>query len=96
MLNTVCLLGSAAGRNAGDAALISGIMEAIDLRLQRQLLYRIPTLFPSFVEEAYRHNRVEAVNVMPWTGSLKLFGWPTYKAVTQSDLSLVFDAVLFP
>jgi polysaccharide pyruvyl transferase WcaK-like protein len=95
MLNSVCLLGSAAGRNAGDAALISGIMEAIDLRLQRKLLYRIPTLFPRFVEETYRHNRVEAVNVMPWTGSLKLLGWPTYKAVTGSDLSLVFDAVLF-
>ena len=74
MLNSVCLLGSAAGRNAGDAALISGIMEAIDLRLQRKLLYRIPTLFPRFVEETYRHNRVEAVNVMPWTGSLKLLG----------------------
>ena len=95
MINSVCLLGSAAGRNAGDAALISGIMEAIDLRLKRRLLYRVPTLFPRFVEQTYRHNRVEAINVMPWTGSLKLFGWPTYRAVTQSDLSLVFDAVLF-
>ncbi len=94
-MNTVCLLGSAAGRNAGDAALISGIMEAIDLRLQRRLLYKIPTLFPGFVQETYRQNRVEAVNVMPWTGSLKLLGLPTYRAVTGSDLSLVFDAVLF-
>lgn len=95
MINTVCLLGSAAGRNAGDAALISGIMEAIDHRLQRKLTYRIPTLFPSFVEKTYRANKVEAVNIMPWTGSLKLMGWPTYRAVTRSDLSLVFDAVLF-
>jgi polysaccharide pyruvyl transferase WcaK-like protein len=95
MINSVCLLGSAAGLNAGDAALISGIMEAIDLRLKRRLLYRVPTLFPRFVEQTYRHNRVEAINVMPWTGSLKLLGWPTYKAVTGSDLSLVFDAVLF-
>ena len=95
MINSVCLLGSAAGRNAGDAALISGIMEAIDLRLKRRLLYRVPTLFPRFVEQTYRHNQVEAVNVMPWTGSLKLLGWPTYRAVTGSDLSLVFDAVLF-
>jgi polysaccharide pyruvyl transferase WcaK-like protein len=95
MINSVCLLGSAAGRNAGDAALISGIMEAIDLRLKRRLLYRVPTLFPRFVDQTYRHNRVEAVNVMPWTGSLKLLGWPTYRAVTNSDLSLVFDAVLF-
>jgi polysaccharide pyruvyl transferase WcaK-like protein len=95
MMNCVCLLGSAAGRNAGDAALISGIMEAIDLRLKRRLLYRVPTLFPRFVDQTYRHNRVEAVNVMPWTVSLKLLGWPTYRAVTNSDLSLVFDAVLF-
>ena len=95
MIETVCLLGSAAGRNAGDAALMSGIMEAVDLRLQRQLLYRIPTLFPKFVEENYKNCRVEAVNVMPWTGSVKLFGLPTLRAVTTSDLSLVFDAVLF-
>jgi polysaccharide pyruvyl transferase WcaK-like protein len=95
MIKTVCLLGSAAGRNAGDAALISGIMEAIDHRLQRSLTYRIPTLFPSFVEKTYRANKVEAVNIMPWTGSLKLMGFPTYRAVTRSDLSLVFDAVLF-
>jgi hypothetical protein len=95
MLNSVCLLGSAAGCNAGGAALISGIMETIDLRLQHKFLYRIPTLFPRFVEQSYRHNRVEEVNVMPWTGSLKLIGWPTYKGTTGSDLSLVFDAVLF-
>lgn len=95
MINTVCLLGSAAGRNAGDAALISGIMEAVDHKLGRPLIYRIPTLFPGFVNRTYRAHRVEAVNVMPWTGSLKLFGWPSYRAVTRSDLSLVFDAVLF-
>lgn len=95
MMETICLLGSAAGRNAGDAALISGIMEAIDQRLGRSLTYRIPTLFPAFVEKTYRSHRVEAVNIMPWTGSLKLLGWPTYRAVTRSDLSLVFDAVLF-
>ena len=95
MLNTVCLLGSASGRNAGDAALMSGIMEAIDQRLGRQLLYRIPTLSPRFVRQTYRHNRVEAVNILPWTGSLKLLGFPAWRAVTRSDLSLVFDAVLF-
>lgn len=95
MIETICLLGSAAGRNAGDAALISGIMDAVDQRLSRQLLYRIPTLFPDFVRSTYRDNRVEAVNIMPWTGSLKLMGYPTYRAVTRSDLSLVFDAVLF-
>ncbi|MDR3089993.1 MAG: polysaccharide pyruvyl transferase family protein [Desulfobulbaceae bacterium] len=95
MLNTVCLLGSASGRNAGDAALMSGIMEAIDQRLGRQLLYRIPTLSPAFVRQTYQHNRVEAVSVLPWTGSVKLMGLPAYKAVTSSDLSLVFDAVLF-
>lgn len=95
MLKTVCLLGSAAGRNAGDAALISGIMEAIDKRLERRLTYKIPTLFPEFVKRSYTFNKVEAINVMPWTGSIKLFGLPTLKAVRESDLSLVFDAVLF-
>jgi len=94
-IQSVCLLGSAAGRNAGDAALISAIMADIDERLGRSLLYRIPTLYPEFVRKTYTHNRVEAINIMPWTGSLKLLGLPTYRAVTRSDLSLVFDAVLF-
>lgn len=95
MIEKVCLLGSSAGRNAGDAALLSGIMEAIDTRLNRKLLYLIPSLYPDFVNRTYRQNNVKAVNVMPWTGSLKLMGYPTYRAVTQADLSLVFDAVLF-
>lgn len=95
MIKSVCLLGSAAGRNAGDAALISGIMDAIDQRLDRRVLYKIPTLFPHFVNETYTQNDVQAISVMPWTGSIKLFGLPTRKAVVTSDLSLVFDAVLF-
>lgn len=95
MIKSICLLGSAGGRNAGDAALISGIMGAIDLRLQRKLLYRIPTPFPKFVEKTYLDNQVEAINIMPWTGSLKLFGFPTLNAIKKSELSLVFDAVLF-
>jgi len=95
MINTICLLGSAAGRNAGDAALISAIMDAVDQKLERPLVYRIPSLFPDFIKQTYRAHSVEAVNIMPWTGSLKLCGWPAYRAVTRSDLSLVFDAVLF-
>lgn len=95
MIKSVCLLGSAAGRNAGDNALISGIIEGIDQILDRKLEYYIPTLFPEFIRKTYSAHNAIPVNIMPWTGSIKLFGLPARKAVLNSDLSLVFDAVLF-
>jgi polysaccharide pyruvyl transferase WcaK-like protein len=95
MINSITILGSSSGRNAGDAALISGIMEAVDQKLNRKVRYEIPTLYPEFVNKTYTSHNVCPINVMPWTGSLKLFGIPTYRSVTRTDMSLVFDAVLF-
>lgn len=94
MLKSITLLGSASGRNAGDAAIIASIMEAVDAACHRRLLYEIPTIRPDFIWESYE-NRVRPVSVLPWNLSLKLLGLPTYRSVTRSDMSLVFDAVLF-
>jgi polysaccharide pyruvyl transferase WcaK-like protein len=95
MIKSISVLGSSSGRNAGDAALISGIMEAVDQRLNRRVRYEIPTLYPDFVTRTYTDHDVCPINVMPWTGSIKLMGIPTYRSVTRTDMSLVFDAVLF-
>ncbi len=94
MLESITLLGSSSGRNAGDAALISGIMDPIDAACGRKLLYEIPTINPSFVRKTYK-NRVQPVSMLPWNGSLKMLGFPTYNSVMRTDLTLIFDAILF-
>ena len=59
MIRSITLLGSSSGRNAGDAALMSGIMDAVDHACQRRLLFEIPTINTEFVWNNYE-NRVLA------------------------------------
>ena len=94
MFKTITLLGSSSGRNAGDAAWIAGIMDSIDQACEQPLDYYIPTIKPSFVRDNYR-NKVHPVSMLPWHASVKMLGWPTYKAIMNTDLTLVFDAILF-
>lgn len=69
-------------------------MDSIDLACGERLLYEIPTIKPDFVYRAYK-NRVRAIGMWPWNLSIKLLGVPTYRSIMRTDLSLVFDAVLF-
>ena len=94
MIKSVTVLGSSSGRNAGDAALISGLMEAVDAELGRKLIYEIPTMKPDFITKTYP-TTAKPIASMPWNLALKLFGVPTYNSIMRTDLSLVFDAVLF-
>ena len=94
MLESITLLGSSSGRNAGDAALMSGIMDSVDEACGRRLLYEIPTIKPRFVRATYRNN-VVPISMLPWNLSLKMLGLPTYHSVMRTDLSLIFDAILF-
>ena len=94
MIDSVTLLGSSSGRNAGDAALIGTIMSSVDRACGEKLLYEIPTICPDFIWRTYP-NRVRAVPILPWNLSAKLLGLPTYRSLMRTDLSLVFDATLF-
>lgn len=94
MINTITLLGSSSGRNAGDAALIAAIMDNIDQSCEKRMRYNIPTIKPPFVRKTYA-NDVHPVGMMPWNLSLKMFGLPTYRSILRSDLTLIFDAILF-
>jgi len=94
MIRSVTLLGSSSGRNAGDAALLSAIMDSCDETCGRRLLYDVPSLKPDFIWRTYE-NRVRPIGILPWNLSLKLFGLPTYQSLMRSDLSLIFDATLF-
>jgi len=94
MIERVCILGSSSGRNAGDAALVAGIMDSVDAACGRRVKYDIPTIKPDFVRKTYP-NDVRPVSMLPWSLSLKMFGLPTFLSVIRSDLSIIFDAVLF-
>ncbi len=94
MIRSITLLGSSSGRNAGDAALLSSIMESVDDACGSKLLYEIPTLKPEFIWNTY-HNRVRPVCILPWNFSAKLFGIPTIRSLLRTNMSLVFDATLF-
>jgi polysaccharide pyruvyl transferase WcaK-like protein len=94
MIKSLTLLGSSSGRNAGDAALIAGIMDSVDQACGRGLLYEIPTIKPSFIRENYQ-NRTRPVGMLPWNASIKMLGVPTYQSIMRTDLTLVFDAILF-
>ncbi|MBX7144814.1 MAG: polysaccharide pyruvyl transferase family protein [Oligoflexia bacterium] len=94
MIKSITLLGSSSGRNAGDAALIAGIMDSIDAACGRRLRYEIPTINPNFVRRNYT-NEVVPIGMMPWHASVKMLGVPTLRSILRTDLTLVFDAILF-
>jgi polysaccharide pyruvyl transferase WcaK-like protein len=94
MIESLTLLGSSSGRNAGDAALIAGIMDSVDAACGKRLLYEIPTIKPSFIRSSY-HNRTQPIGMLPWNFSVKMLGVPTFRSIMRTDLSLVFDAILF-
>lgn len=94
MINSVTVLGSSSGRNAGDAALISGLMDTVDEACGESLLYEIPTIKPRFIRENYA-NRTQPIGMLPWNASIKMLGVPTYRSIMRTDLSLIFDAILF-
>jgi len=94
MISSISLLGSSSGRNAGDAALISGIMDSLDNEFGTRLLYEIPTIKPEFIWQNYQ-NRVRPISMLPWAGSIKMLGVPTLASLMRTDLSMIFDAILF-
>lgn len=95
MIRSITLLGSSSGRNAGDAALMSGIMDSIDKEIGTKLTYEIPTISPSFVRREYTDYNTKPISIMPWNLSVKMLGLPTYNSILRTDLSVIFDAVLF-
>lgn len=93
-INTITLLGSSSGRNAGDAALIAAIMDGVDRACGRALTYEIPTIKPSYIRDHYP-NTTKPVGMMPWHGALRMLGLPTLRSICRADAVIIFDAVLF-
>lgn len=91
----ITLLGNNSGRNLGDAAIMSSILESLSKRLPNAE-FLIPSINPSWIEKHYAHKyNLKAINVMPWTGSLRLLGIPTLCCLAKSDLALICDGIIF-
>jgi len=93
-MKKICVLGNYSGRNAGDAALLGGLLEDVSA-LYRDVRYIIPTIKPSFIYRHFSHYHVRPVSLMPWNLSLKIMGLPVLTSTLGADLILVTDAILF-
>jgi len=91
----ILLLGSNSGNNLGDAAIMSGIMDAIS-KIMPTTEFIVPSTKPKFTSKNYDNlYNVKAVNIMPWTGSLRLLGIPTIYHMWRSDVALICDGIIF-
>lgn len=93
-INSITILGSSSGRNAGDAALLSGIMDCIDTACGERMLYEIPTYRPPYIWNNYQ-NKVRPISMLPWMGSVGMLGIPTFSSIRRSKLTIIYDAMLF-
>ena len=88
------VIGNFSGRNAGDAAILDGLMEDVHAVLP-EALFDVPTINPGFVRRSYPGMPVKPRGMLPWNLSVKIFGWPILASILRSDLVLVTDAILF-
>ena len=91
----ITLLGSNSGRNVGDAAILSSILETFSKAVP-ETEFLVPTTSPTFVNKNYspKYN-VKAFSIMPWTASIRFVGIPTFLALARSDVALICDGIIF-
>jgi polysaccharide pyruvyl transferase WcaK-like protein len=93
-IHSLTLLGSSSGRNAGDAALMAAIQSAVNAACGRTLRFEIPTIRPHYIREHFPTGAVP-ISMLPWALSIRMLGWTTWRSILRTDLSLIFDAILF-
>ena len=93
-MTRLTLLGSSSGRNAGDAALMRAIVEAVRAEIPGAH-FEIPTINPAFLRRSYPADVVTPVPILPWNLSLRFFGVPVFRSVARTEATLIFDAILF-
>jgi len=93
-MKKITVLGNFSGRNAGDNAILGNLMDDISEKF-KDVKYLIPTFNAGFVRRHFSNHNIEAMNLMPWNGAIKIFGWPTYRAMVNSDIVLITDNILF-
>lgn len=93
-MKRICVLGSNSGRNAGDAAILSSIIRNLWAR-NPDIRFDVPTTKPDYLYQKFSRERVRAVSMMPWTGSVRLLGLPTLYSIARSDAVLITDGIIF-
>lgn len=74
---------------------MSAILDAVTKELP-DAEFLVPSTKPSFINDNYGSKfRVRGVDVMPWTGSIRLLGIPTFYALARSDCALICDGIIF-
>lgn len=92
---TITLLGNNSGRNLGDATILSSILDAFSKKAPKTE-FLVPSISPEFIDDNYgKEYKVKGVNVLPWTGSIRLFGIPTIISLFKSDAALICDGIIF-
>jgi len=94
VMKTINVIGNFSGRNAGDAAILGGVLEDVS-KLYPDALFTIPTINPGFVQRQFAEYKVQTVSMLPWNGSMKILGIPVLRAALSADVILVTDAILF-
>jgi polysaccharide pyruvyl transferase WcaK-like protein len=91
----ITLLGSNSGNNLGDAAILSATLDLFSRALP-SVEFLVPSTNPDFINKNYgKQYNVRGINVMPWTGSIRLLGIPTFSAIARSDAALIGDGIIF-
>ena len=92
----ITLLGSNSGRNAGDAAILAAIMGILSDNIEEPVEFEVPTTHPDFVSKNYgKLFNVKPLSIMPWTGSVRFIGIPTFRSVKRTDATLITDGIIF-
>jgi polysaccharide pyruvyl transferase WcaK-like protein len=91
-----CLLGSNSGRNAGDAAILASIIDEFR-RVDPDAAFEVPTIAPAYIRRTYAHldGAVQPVNILPYTGSLRLLGPTTLASIARCDATLLCAGTTF-
>lgn len=93
-MRTITVLGNNSGRNVGDNAILGNLLD--DFALERtDILFQIPTLSPRFIQTNFGNHHIRPMGMLPWNFALKNLGWPLYRAMTNTELVLVTDNILF-
>ena len=91
----ITLLGNNSGRNLGDAAILSAILDSVSREVPDAEFY-VPSIKPKFIDKHYGSKfNVKGVDIMPWTGSVRLLGIPTLRCLAKSEVALICDGIIF-
>lgn len=93
-MKTITVLGNNSGRNAGDNAILGNLLHDFSLD-HNDIIFQIPTINTRFIKSNFGHYQVHPMGMMPWNFAIRNLGWPLYKAMTETQMVLITDNILF-